>query len=104
MEKKFQIEMAGWLGLDWSHSFKSTSINLAQDYARQVCLKCPVGVVITLWMEDKEGWENWGTWERRVARRVDEFAKKEATVEEKLKLAVETAIAPGDEDEETITG
>lgn len=92
MEKKFLIEMEGWLNVNWTHEFTATSISNAQIYAREMCLKCPVGVRITLWMEDNQGWEDWGTWERRVARRVDEFAKQEATVTETAKLAVEEAL------------
>ena len=96
-ERKFALVMDGWLDLSWQHDFKSDSINKAQQFARETCLKIPVGCSIDLFMyNDRDECEHWGRWERRISKRVDAFAKKEPTVVEQAPLLAQITNGAGD--------
>lgn len=90
MKRKFYLMMHNFLGLAWQHDFEESSVSGAQDYARVVCKKLPVGCAVTLYMPyGKDQMHCWGEWERTNAPVIDDFAKQEKTIEERIKVFTE---------------
>lgn len=96
--RKFHLMLSGFLGLDWQHDFEMSSVSAAQQFARETCMKLPVGCSVTLYMPyGKDQMHCWGEWERQNAPVIDDFAKQEKTIQERTKIIseIETAIGNG---------